>query len=47
MQWIGDFNPKMLNIALNLGDTTRSRVLVTYRYIFDRTRPFKRHPILS
>lgn len=47
MQWIGDFNPKMLNIALNLGDTTRSRVLATYRYIFDRTRPFNRHPILN
>jgi hypothetical protein len=46
MQWIGDFNPKMLNVAENLGETFRSRELVTYRYLFDRTKEFKRHPIL-
>ncbi len=46
MQWIGDFNPKMLNIAKNLGDVFESRKLTTYRYLFDRTIPFKRHPIL-
>jgi hypothetical protein len=46
LQWIGDFNPKMLNIARNLGDVSVSRELATYRYLFDRTKPFKRHPIL-
>ena len=46
MQWVGDFNPKMINIAKTLGDTYISRTLVTYRYLFDRTREFKRHPIL-
>jgi hypothetical protein len=46
MQWIGDFNPKMLNIAQSLSDTYQSRVLSTYRYLFDRTKEFKRHPIL-
>jgi hypothetical protein len=46
MQWIGDFNPKMLNIAASLGETHRSRNLTTYRYLFDRTKEFKRHPIL-
>ncbi len=46
MQWIGDFNPKMINIASNLG-TYRSRRLVTYRYLFDRTLPFKEHPVFS
>ena len=45
MQWIGDFNPKMINIAESLG-THRSRILTTYRYLFDRTQPFERHPIL-
>ncbi|RPE14339.1 hypothetical protein EGT74_04750 [Chitinophaga lutea] len=45
MQWIGDFNPKMINIAESLG-TYRSRRLVTYRYLFDRQKEFKRHPIL-
>ena len=46
MQWIGDFNPKMLNIASSIGETYRSRNLTTYRYLFDRTKEFKRHPIL-
>jgi hypothetical protein len=47
MQWIGDFNPKMLNVGLGLGDVYTSRRLVTYRYLFDRTKEFKRHPILN
>ena len=46
MQWIGEFNPKMVNVAENLG-TYRSRILTTYRYLFDRTKEFKRHPILN
>ena len=46
MQWIGDFNPKMISIAINLG-TERSRTLCTYRYLFDRSRPFERHPMLK
>ena len=45
MQWIGDFNPKMMNIAESLG-TTRSRTMRTYRYLFDRSKPFTRHPNL-
>ena len=47
MQWIGDFNPKMINVAENFGDTFRTRKLTTYRYLFDRTKEFKPHPILS
>lgn len=47
MQWIGDFNPKMINIAENLGEVHRSRQLTTFRYLFDRTKPFKRHPFLN
>ncbi|MEO6916693.1 MAG: hypothetical protein ABI151_14590 [Chitinophagaceae bacterium] len=46
MQWIGDFNPKMINIGESL-DTYRSRTLTTYRYLFDRTKEFHRHPILG
>jgi hypothetical protein len=46
MQWIGDFNPKMINLAEGLGDTFRSRVLTTYRYLFDRTKEFRPHPVL-
>jgi hypothetical protein len=47
MQWIGDFNPKMLNVGLSLGDVSPTRKLTTYRYLFDRTKEFKRHPILN
>jgi hypothetical protein len=47
MQWIGDFNPKMVNIARTLGETYVSRKLTTYRYLFDRTKEFKRHPMLA
>jgi hypothetical protein len=43
--WQGDFNPKILNISKNLGGK-QSRRLITYRYLFDRTRKFERHPIL-
>lgn len=46
MQWIGDFNPKMINIAENL-DTIRNRRLSTYRYLFDRSKEFKRHPMVG
>ena len=46
MQWIGDFNPKMINVAEGLGDVFRSRKLTTYRYLFDRTAEFQRHPVL-
>lgn len=45
MQWIGDFNPKMLKIADALeADVTRK--LATYRYLFDREKKFKRHPMV-
>jgi hypothetical protein len=47
MQWIGDFNPKMVNIAQSLGEVFQSRRLTTYRYLFDRTKEFKRHPMLA
>jgi hypothetical protein len=45
MQLIGEFNPKMVNVAENLG-TYRSRILTTYRYLFDPTKEFKPHPVL-
>lgn len=45
MQWIGEFNPKMINIAESLG-TYRSRKLITFRYLFDQTKTFKPHPLV-
>ncbi|MEP6677174.1 MAG: hypothetical protein ABJA78_18580 [Ferruginibacter sp.] len=47
MQWIGDFNPKMLNVAESIGQSFRNRNLATYRYLFDRNKEFKRHPMLG
>ena len=41
LNWIGDFNPTMMKIAEQIG----ARIIkthVTYRYLFDRTKPFKR-----
>ncbi|WP_210515518.1 hypothetical protein [Hymenobacter terricola] len=41
MNWIGDFNPKMMRIAEAIGGTVW-RTHATYRYLFDRTAPFER-----
>ena len=46
MQWIGDFNPRMLKVCENLG-AERYRELKTYRYLFDRSKEFKRCPIVT
>jgi hypothetical protein len=46
MQWIGEFNPKMLAIARSLNGV-ESRRLATYRYLFDRDKPYSPHPLLS
>ena len=46
MQWIGEFNPKMLNVVQNLGHTTKSRILTTYRYNFDTNKPVVMHPMV-
>lgn len=46
MNWIGDFNPKMMKVAEQLGATVW-KTHVTYRKIFDPNIPFKRYPILE
>lgn len=46
LQWQGDFNPRILNMSKHIGGE-HSRVLTTYRYLFDRAKEFKRHPILN
>lgn len=46
MNWIGDFNPKMMRVAEAAGGTIR-KTHITYRYIFDRTKPFSRMPIIE
>lgn len=44
MNWIGDFNPKMINVAKRVGgDVVKTHH--TYRYLFDRSKEFRRMPI--
>jgi hypothetical protein len=42
--WVGDFNPKMRNIFIGVGCKSVKHY-ITYRYLFDREKPFKRYPI--
>ena len=46
MNWIGDFNPKMINVVEQVGAFI-CKTHITYRKLFDETKPFKRHPILN
>ena len=46
LTWIGDFNPRMVKVCQNL-DAENYRTLATYRYLFDRSIPFERHPIIE
>ena len=46
LTWIGDFNPRMLKVCENLG-AKNYRTLATYRYLFDRSKPFERLPIIE
>lgn len=46
MNWIGDFNPKMINVVQQVGADV-SKKHATYRKLFDESKPFKRSPILN
>lgn len=46
MNWIGDFNPRMIKVVEQVGgDVVKTHH--TYRFLFDRTKEFKRAPILG
>ncbi|WP_407425770.1 hypothetical protein [Arcticibacter sp.] len=45
MNWIGDFNPRMMHIAEQIGAKIY-KTHHTYRYLFDREAEFKRHPLI-
>ena len=45
MNWIGDFNPKMMHVAEQIGGKIY-KTHHTYRYLFDRNKEFKRHPLI-
>jgi hypothetical protein len=42
--WVADFNPRMRKIFLSVGSIPVKNY-ITYRYLFDRQREFKRYPI--
>ncbi|MBN4065735.1 hypothetical protein JYT51_00205 [Candidatus Amoebophilus asiaticus] len=46
MNWIGDFNPKMMHIAESVGAKI-VKTHVTYRKLFDESIEFKRAPIIK
>lgn len=46
MVWIGDFNVKMLKVAQDVGGEIY-KTYHTMRYLFDRTKPYKRLPLMT
>ncbi len=44
LSWVTDFNPKMRILFITAGGIP-AKHYITYRYLFDRTKKFKRHPI--
>jgi GNAT superfamily N-acetyltransferase len=42
--WVADFNPKMRKIFISVGGVPVKNY-ITYRYLFDRSKEFKRYPI--
>lgn len=47
LAWIGDFNPVMMRMVESYVCATKHKMHTTYRYLFDRTREFKRCPSLK
>jgi len=45
LNWVGDFNIKMVRFSKMLGGVV-SKTHATYRYLFDRTKEFKKHPTI-
>jgi hypothetical protein len=46
LNWIGDFNPIMMKMSEQIGATI-AKTHVTYRYLFDRTKEFKRARVVN
>ncbi len=46
LNWIGDFNPKMIRVAEQINTEVVKRH-ATYRKLFDETKEFKRMPIIG
>lgn len=46
LSWAGDFNPKIVSLYESVGGK-RKKTHYTMRYLFDRSKPFNRAPIIS
>ncbi len=46
LNWIGDFNPKMIRVVEQMGCSVR-KTHRTYRMLFDPSKPFERAPIIK
>jgi hypothetical protein len=46
MNWIGDFNPKMIKVCESIGSHV-AKTHITFRYLFDREKPFTKMKIID
>ena len=46
MSWFGDFNPKMNALFRSFG-AAKTNTHITYRYLFDQKKEFKRAPVIE
>ncbi|MBC8004445.1 MAG: GNAT family N-acetyltransferase [Verrucomicrobia bacterium] len=46
LSWVGDFNPKMIKLFDSVG-SKHAKTHETLRYLFDRSKPFERLPIIE
>jgi len=46
LSWAGDFNPKVVSLYESVGGK-HTKTHYTMRYLFDRTKPFERAPIIN
>ncbi len=44
LAWVGDFNPIMMRMVENYVCASKHKTHVTFRYLFDRSKEFKRAP---
>ena len=47
LAWIGDFNPIMMRVVETMVCAKKHKMHSTYRYLFDREKPFTRAPRLT
>ena len=46
MNWVGDFNPKMIAVVKQVGGRPY-KTHITFRYLFDRNKPFERAKLMD